>query len=94
MFALFNLSSHCSLGTERSEAEICSRLGEFRMDKMKENYQEPSRCQFGGVEYCHGEILRGMRGWSSLQICSDGRIKLMTLHHNSYHSAMKMFLSP
>ena len=63
------------------------------MNRMKRNYQEPSRCEFGGVEYCHGEILRGMEGWKSIQICSNGKIKLLTLHQNSYHSAMKMFLS-
>ena len=63
------------------------------MSKMKKNYQEPARCEFGGVEYCHGEIVRGMEGWRTLQICKNGKIMLVPHHHSSYHSAMKMFLS-
>ena len=64
------------------------------MKQIQKNYQEPSRCQYGGVEYCHGEVLRALHSWWSLQICSNGKMKLLVLSPKSFRSAMKVFLSP
>ena len=38
------------------------------MLSMVSTYQEPSRCEFEGVEYCNGEIVRGMSDWGLLQV--------------------------
>ena len=38
------------------------------MLSMLSAYQEPSRCVLEGVEYCNGEIVRGMSDWGLLQV--------------------------
>ena len=54
--------------------------------------QEPARCTRGGVEYCHGEVVRGLAGWPGrLQLCRDGRLAQLPLLPASYNSAMNMF---
>ena len=54
--------------------------------------QEPARCTRGGVEYCHGEVVRGLAGWAGrLQLCRDGRLAQLPLLPASYSSAMNMF---
>lgn len=78
------------------------------MLSMVSTYREPSRCEFEEVEYCNGEIIRGLTDWGTLQvwlirivrknviwfykICRNGNLKLLTLHPSSYRSAMKMYI--
>ena len=38
------------------------------MLSMVSTYREPSRCEFEEVEYCNGEIVRGLTDWGTLQV--------------------------
>ena len=58
------------------------------MLSMISAYQEPSRCVFEGVEYCNGEIVRGMSDWGLLQV-SLRRVKCISISNIKRFAGME-----
>ena len=39
------------------------------MGGVARRYRDPARCRHGGLEFCHGEIVRGLQAWHAVQYC-------------------------